>query len=294
MAITFNSDLISDLANRRVVLFLGAGVSASAIKKDGGRFKGWVDVLNAAAEKLKGKQNKDRRKLIERYIKEGDYLLACELLRMNLGSEWSKILSQEFSGVAEPSELHKAIFSLNQRIIITTNFDKLIESFHDKLTKSSYYPTVKSKIDDTVFKMFRENNDYIIKLHGTVDEEGEVIFDKSSYSNNAFGNPFYSELLNVLLLTHTFVFIGFSMDDPAVSAVVELYANKYQSVRPHYIFVSGEVDPQIADIWKRLRKMYVIPYDPKDGHKELVDSLKSLSKQVNMARKEMLSELASP
>lgn len=38
---TFNSDLVDDLARQKVILFLGAGVSASATTRSGTRMKGW-------------------------------------------------------------------------------------------------------------------------------------------------------------------------------------------------------------------------------------------------------------
>jgi hypothetical protein len=42
----FNTDLVDDLAGEKVVLFLGAGVSASAATASGGKIAGWEAFLS--------------------------------------------------------------------------------------------------------------------------------------------------------------------------------------------------------------------------------------------------------
>ncbi|MFD2836555.1 hypothetical protein ACFS3C_08295 [Azotobacter vinelandii] len=46
-----NPDLINDLAERRTVIFVGAGVSAGVTTRSGGRLKVWDAFLKENAEK---------------------------------------------------------------------------------------------------------------------------------------------------------------------------------------------------------------------------------------------------
>ena len=193
----FNADLIDDVARRRAVLFIGAGASKWARPNGGGRFKDWEEFLVAANSRLPARSRAKR--IVAGLIVERDYLLASELLKDQLADAWTDLLTQEFQQAAEVSRLHKAIVALEPRIILTTNFDKLIESAWST-TATDRYPTIVSRIDADVFWLFRNEDKYLIKLHGGIDIPKEIVFDKTSYQANAFANSFYSEMLSSLLL----------------------------------------------------------------------------------------------
>ena len=247
----FNADLISDLARQRAVLFLGAGVSASAIPADGNRIQGWGDFLKAAANKAKEPTKTQALRLIE----DKDYLLACEILQSHLSDDWEDIVIAEFGKAASPSELHRAIIDLDQRLFITTNFDKLLEAaWSERPVDGMRYPRVFSKIDDKIFRALKDHEGrYLVKIHGSVDNPQDIVFSRSQYIRSAFGNTQYSGFLESLLLNYTFLFSGFSMDDPAITSLMELYALRYPNARPHYM-MSGDSQPEnILEMNKKLR-----------------------------------------
>lgn len=288
--IEFNADLVNDLAQRRTVLFLGAGVSASAQTNAGSKFKQWAEFLLDATNHL---QDIKRKRLIKKLIKEKNYLFASELLKANLAAQWPEILSNEFGQLANPSPLHNAIISLDQRILITTNFDSLLEDAWDRTYKENpsktHHPAVINSIDGCAFKMLRDDKDYIVKLHGDINNIESIVFDASSYQKNAYGNTYYKELINSLLLTHTFLFIGFSMADPAISLIVEMYAHRFPESRPHYIFTAGPISQEVKDLWKSLRKLYIVAYSEADNHKELVEGLNLLNEKISERRSEIIA-----
>lgn len=287
---SFNPDLIDDLARQRVVLFLGSGVSASATTRSGQKIKQWSEFLNYAAEKVGDQKTK---KHIANLIKSSDYLMACELLRSALDDKWQKILIDEFSQVADPSDLHKAIVRLDQRIILTTNFDKILQNtWNSPDITVTHHPTMIAELDASIFRLLRDDNKYLIKLHGSIDRPDTIIFTKENYNKYAYGSWIYRELLGALLLTHTFVFIGFSMSDPAVSFIIEMHAQKFPETRPHYIFVPGSASQQSIDISKKLRRLYIVPYSPKDEHKQLVHFIEEIGGLVRKRRAEIKSGVA--
>ena len=116
-----NADLISDMARQRVVLFLGAGVSSSAKTGDGKGIMGWHDFLMSASENAGGNIESQVKEL----LKEKDYLLSCEILQSYFGDQWEDLVVAEFGKAATPSELHRKILSLKQRIVLTTSSTSL-------------------------------------------------------------------------------------------------------------------------------------------------------------------------
>ncbi|MNT26569.1 hypothetical protein D3C72_1621500 [compost metagenome] len=213
--------------------------------------------------------------------------MACEVIKQGVEDlgKWRDLLYEEFSMIGDPSDLHKAIVGLNQRVIITTNFDKLIENTWPLVNGSAHhYPVVASEVRPELFRLFRDDKSYVVKLHGSIDNPDNIIFARTDYSKLAFSNWIYGEFINTILMSYTVMFVGFSMSDPAISQLIEVYAQKFPSLRPHYI-----VQPSgsgMTEISKTLRKLYVLEYDnPKDDHAELPHLLNSLAKEGAAKRK---------
>lgn len=283
MTTKFNADLIDDVARRRVVLFVGAGASRWAKPTGGGSFKDWKQFLDHACKKI---ANRRIRGIVTNLVENREYLLASELLKSNLSDKWLELLTGEFQQAADVSRLHGALIGLNPRIIVTTNFDKLIETAWAQASGASY-PTVITEIGSTAFRLFRDDDKYLIKLHGSIDLPQGIVFDTTSYQSSAFSNRYYAEILATLLLTHTFLFVGFSMTDPAVAMIVENAAYRFPSNRPHYIFQSGKSVPEVDDLWRKLRKLYVLRYPEDNNHIALAEQIEALGVAALSRRNEL-------
>lgn len=127
--IKWGTNLVLDIARRQCVLYLGSGVSHNSVNAVGERPMTWKELLS------KGTEHKDlsvkQKKLIKEKIKIGDYLLACELLRRFLGREtFNDFLDDSFrTPKFSEAEIHKELFSLDSRIVITPNIDNIYETF---------------------------------------------------------------------------------------------------------------------------------------------------------------------
>lgn len=283
-----NPDLIDDLAREKVVLFLGAGVSASARTLSGGKIADWNGFLVA----LCNEGPEPTSSQVKTLLKSKDFLLAGEILQSSLAEGWEAKIAEQFGQKAAPSSLHAAIISLGQRIILTTNFDKLLEvAFEQMDTKDTHYPTVISKIEDDVFRSLKDHSrKYIIKIHGTVDDPSSRVLSRSEYIRLAFGNSYYSGFLENLLLNYTFIFVGFSMDDPAIMSLMEMYSLRYPKSRPHYIFAAGPIHSNIVEINKRLRKLIFLTYDPADDHAALPGLVNEIAVASSVRRREIFAQ----
>jgi hypothetical protein len=281
----FNADLIEDLANKRVVLFIGSGVSASGVTRSGSRIRLWDSFLDYASSRL---GDEERRQLAKSYLQDKNYLFAAEVIKNSLSNtDWAHLIQDEFGQIADPSDLHRAIVSLDQRIIVTTNFDKLLENaWADPLARVTHFPQVITRLDTSAFKILRESGSYLVKLHGTVDDPESIVFTQSDYTKHAYINWAYSSFIETLLTTYTVLFIGFSMNDPALSRLVEMHAQRYPLCRPHYIFTAAPIHDTVKEINRSLRRLYVMEYSSENHHSELIDHIRELGHQSQAKRRE--------
>ena len=122
------NQLIKCIARNRSVLFLGAGLSKNSVDRNGNHPKDWKGFLECGIEKIDSQSVK---KNIKKEIDRDNYLLACELLKKKLGdNDFIDLLKDEFERPQfQEADIHKDIFKLNQRIVITPNFDKIYDSY---------------------------------------------------------------------------------------------------------------------------------------------------------------------
>lgn len=110
-----------DIAARRSVLFLGAGVSRNAQNAHGVHPRGWSAFLRHLASLA---PNAEQKAEITQCIDDADLLTAVFKTEM----------LQEFSGNAyQPAKIHDDLSLVDSRLVMTTNFDKLYENRANQL-----------------------------------------------------------------------------------------------------------------------------------------------------------------
>ena len=286
----FTPDLLDDFAKGRVAVFLGAGVSAAVSTRTGKSIRTWAAFLEATAESTGDRTINSE---VTDLIGKGDYLFACEILKEHFGERWDKVLKEEFEQIGELSRLQVAVLGLQQRILVTTNFDLFLESNWDRANpQATHHLQVKNGLSPDCFAAFRDDRPYLIKLHGSINNPESMIFSLSDYASKAHSNWQYSSFLEMLLCTHTVVFIGFSMKDAAITNLLEIYAQKYPKSRPHYAFMPDFGSDRRARIMKNFRKLFIVPYDSRQNHRQLTTYVDSLKKQVEQRKKLLTAGLA--
>jgi hypothetical protein len=143
--INWDKNLVSDLARRKCILFLGAGVSMNSTGNNGVTPPSWKGFLESCLPEL----TKGSSAQIKKLINNEDYLTACELIK-------SKLAKGKFDNIAKTAfltpqyvkaEIHESLFKLDCRIVVTPNFDKIYETFAIRETEGTvivrnYYDTV--------------------------------------------------------------------------------------------------------------------------------------------------------
>ena len=212
-------ELIDDIAKRNSVLYLGSGISAAS-KNDSGKSpatwrKFLEDILDARQEKLKTCHD-----TIKQLLDKGNYLTACEIIVRHLGErDFGELAADEFRRPGyRPNELHKIIFSLDSRLVITPNIDKIYDQY--ATTQSNGTVIIKTYRDD-IARYLRAPDYLIIKAHGTIDDTDHIVFTHGQYSRVRNDHAAFYRMLDALLLTHTFIFWGCGISDPDIQLVLE-------------------------------------------------------------------------
>ncbi|AOS83413.1 hypothetical protein BIU88_04195 [Chlorobaculum limnaeum] len=287
----FTPDLLDDFITRKVAFFLGAGISAGVHTRTGESVKTWAEFLIETSKKTGQDELISE---VKEFLDRKDYLFACELLKDHFADEWETILKSEYEKIGEITELQKAVLELKQRIIVTTNFDLFIERNWDLInTDATHNLQIKNGISADCFSVFRDEKDYLIKIHASINAPDTIIFSLSDYASKAHANWQYSTFIETLLNTHTVLFIGFSMDDATITNILAVYAKKYPRSRPHYAFLPDYTSDRKIKIMKSHRKLYILPYSSKDNHQELLVLLNELKQEIEKRKRLLLIDKKS-
>jgi len=281
--IEWNDFLIRQIARRRVVVFIGAGVSMNSKNANGQCPKGWEVFLKDASSRLSTQD----RTLIRKLMKKNDYLMTCELLRKKLGrSNFISIMEEEYLRPNyQKAEIHEQIFNLDSRIVLTPNFDKIYESYVQSIDN-----TIKTKLyfDDDIASSLNGDNRIVIKTHGTIDTPDKLIFTKSEYAKARIKYSLFYEMLEALALTHTFLFIGAGLNDPDIRLLLEDTFFKHKMATSHYFLIGKKMlHKEEQSIIEETTNIKFLEYATTNNHSELTDSLKELTKKVEEERKNL-------
>ncbi|CAO3355349.1 SIR2 family protein [Azospirillum palustre] len=283
--IDWPEDLVQDIAARRSVLFLGAGVSRNAANVDGLHPREWVEYLKHLASKIADDLHRAE---VVQCINDADLLTACELARRYLSPHVFKTeMLKEFSGNAyKPAKIHDDLSLVDSRLVMTTNFDKLYENRANQLQDNTVI--VKNYYDKDVADVFRRQDRVVLKVHGTVDAPDSAIFTRSQYALARRDYAHFYQMLRGLFVTHTFVFLGASMRDPDMQLLLEDHAYRFEGARPHYM-VMPENSARVGTlkVLEETMNLKALLYDPSNNHRALANSVAALVPKVDAARQQI-------
>lgn len=279
--IKWPTDLISDMARRRAVVFLGSGISMHSANAAGQRPKSWEEFLTNAQGQLTGSKN-----IVKKIIKRFDYLTACEIIKAELGSDaFSTLLITEYLNPGFlHATIHEEIFRLDSRIVATPNFDKIYETYANHAAHSSI--RVKCHYDTDVAEAIRRSDRLILKIHGTIDSPTKMIFTRNEYAEARSKYSAFYRILEALAITHTFLFVGCGVNDPDLRLLLEDHFFRHVSTRPHIMVLpSKEISTQEEVVLKKSMNLQVLTYDKSSGHIKLIEAIKQLADLVEVERR---------
>lgn len=279
--ITWPASLIREVAARRCAFFLGAGVSASAADTSGNHPKTWREFLTEACTLV---QDLKQKRVLNRLIKDGKYLLALQGIRDYVNpADYRGLLDTHFNSIAfRPSDIHKSIYQLDSRIVITTNFDKIYERYCLEFGATGAFKVINYDSTDLADEL-RSDTRLIIKAHGSIDNISKMIFTRAEYHNAKAQYQQFYEILKAIFLTHTVMFFGCGLEDPDMLLLLEDVKITSSSAKPHYLIIRRRTANELSKAdWKSSYNICALEYGP--THENLVLDLQSLVNQVELER----------
>lgn len=279
---TWPDSLVAELAERRCVIFLGAGASAGCNPRVGAdRPPTWERLLTDALAKVKNPSDAAE---AQRLIQKEQYLDAAQVLWDSINPpDIHNFLRDKFKKPNyEPSEIHKAVVELDPKIVITTNIDDIYETYCKTAGSASGYNHC-NYYDLHALHDIRSTLRVILKAHGCITDPNQAVMTRRQYFEAKLKHPQFYNLLDALFLTKTILFIGCGLSDPDIQLVLENANIAVPSVHPHYALVEDGRHHSLVQSIKKTYNIQLIEY-PKGKHDEAVNALKALSQQVEAYR----------
>lgn len=279
--------LIDAVRNGNLVPFVGSGVSRHAQTADDRAFPTWRALLEELEDLAESKAyiSHDERIQIKDLIDGGKFLMAAQALRSLVPQDvLNGVISARFQpDDAKPGRIHTSLFRLKPSLIITTNYDFLLEDAYAAEYKKSAPPlTYKdAAMIQSLLQSHRQWHDRptIFKIHGAAMYPADIILSELDYRNLLYREPGYKMVLSAIFITKVVLMLGFSFDDPEIRLVLETLrdALKYRSSPDYIVLPKGERNSIERRRWRDDFGIETIEYDPSPDHHELVDLIDHLA-----------------
>lgn len=274
--------LVAELAARRCILFLGAGASASCLGVDGATrpplWPSFLATLKAACSK-----GADLSAVDDLLAKE-KLLDAAEILLAKIpAAEFTRIVREQF---VQPrftnSAIHLSVLNLDPKIVVTTNYDDIYDTFcrngqaRDGYNVCKYY-------EDHLVNDLRSPVRMIVKAHGCVSDPSRIVLTRSQYFRERQRHGDFYSVLDALFLTNTVLFVGYGLSDPDIQLVLENATITARSAHPHYALIEDTIQPDVEAAATASYNIHFIKY-PAGRYDEAERLLQELAETVTQFR----------
>lgn len=264
----YNNDLIDNLletinqAPEHFAIFVGSGMSAPL-------FPTWKSLLELLVEELSSLQSMSEETINEmrQLISIGKLIDVADYCRLHVGSNvfrdfMEKHIDFDFDVDQIPGPYKQLIMS-DIKTIVTTNYDRIPEVIGG--TRRVYHNKNTSELN----RASRSNSRFIYKLHGCISTDDSIIFSSQDYAKIR-NEKLIQQYMSSLFSTKSFLFLGFSFDDPHLDIILSNLKHNQNSISTtHYALINTSSTLQ-AEILERKYSLKIIKYTPDDtSHPEV-------------------------
>ncbi len=251
--------------NNRLVIFVGSGVSNNS------GVPTWKGLIETIAKKINYNENCNGCDSIETSCPKEDCserfnFTATEFLRIPeyyyqsaSSDEYFQTISDTLKCDKESNAVDEIILDIAPHHIITTNYDTLLEN-------SASIKTANYKVIYEDKELLSNASDgYIIKMHGDIDRPETIVLKESDYIDYEHTHPLISTYIKSLLVNHTFMFVGYSLNDNNLNLIIgwiNYFCKQYGVSERPYSFLIQNSAPSEFEL-SRLEKnnIFVIGLD---------------------------------
>ncbi len=226
--------LINAISQKRVVLFTGAGISVSAGMPTASQLQKQVASVSGVAE--------------ERTFWDTMASAEAKAGRQELVSMLTRTLSN-----VVPSRTHALIAKVGFDVIITANFDTLME---DAIRRNGLtcFPVVQPEE-----LAYADNSDVLLlKIHGSIERPDSLMLTTDDYGTFQDRKNLLVQTLTHYFVTRTILFVGYSLKDQDLLEILQDIGEKLgPHKRPAYLVIP-RCDKRILKKMERVWPITVI------------------------------------
>ena len=238
----------------KVIPFVGAGVSRAVLDKETREplFPDWSELLERAAQRLDEDRQPRHANEVRDFLNSGDskgYLNAAARAHEGLQGSWFNFLDEQLRPKSDRAHgaslnLARSVWELGSNLVITTNYDRVLYWTHPN-PKDLWTWNIQNVagMQKALGEGIQEST--LWNLHGHIGEAANMILTLEHYRR------LYPEarqlevdyevariVLRSFIVSHCFLFIGFSLRDPYLSMQLqEVYKLFRGTPGPHYILL---------------------------------------------------------
>lgn len=292
---TLPKGLTEALKNGQLIPFVGAGVSMS-VKKAGSTdhlFPSWDALLERSAVKVKDNGDKPTADLIRAFLdrnKSSSYLEAAKYAQEALGNhEWNAFLKEQLSFTKDQCEasslaLAQSIWRLNCPLIITTNYDKVLDWACPMLADLNHWD-IEAAHEQANSLSTKLTQSTVWHLHGRIGNANNLILTPDGYTHLYSENKDQQKYktaqatLKNYLATRQLLFIGFSFSDKVFSKELQSISELFDgNTHDHFVLIKESQRTEIENLGLPL---IPVTYEKHDDLPALLNELASHAERVN-------------
>ena len=225
----FLREYIKAIRDGNAAVFAGAGLSRPS------GFVVWKELLRPLAEDI-GLNIDD----------EHDLTAVAQYVRNKSGNR-AAINSAILDAYGKDVSMNENVFILTRLPIYTywtTNYDHLIEEGLRNANRNSDVKIDYKQLSNTK----RDRDAVVYKMHGDVEHAADAVLTKDDYAQYDRNYPFFRRVLQGDLISKSFVFIGFSFEDPNLDSILgQIRLLLDENIRNHYCFMKRVVRTDTMD-----------------------------------------------
>lgn len=264
--LSFPPPLLEAYRQNKLAVLFGSGLSPT--KNAGGPFPTWRELperlLDQALQQGVMSQRKadaHREVFASGHVSLNAMLTGLEGIKSELADarKYQIALDAIFCPEnATSGDAHHALVDLGVNVLVTTNYDQLLE-FAEGPPRRSVYTWQEA---DSALSRIKGGHKVLFKIHGTADREKTVVMTRREY-DKAAGNDGYKEIMRHLLQSYTFLLVGYGINDPcdldmAFSFSLSAFGS---AANAHYALMKDDATHTDVDRWQRELNVKVVPYE---------------------------------
>jgi NAD-dependent SIR2 family protein deacetylase len=256
--------LIDGVVTGKLIVFAGAGLSINA------GLPSWKELVETIALRVV-QQHQEHEGIIRTILNstlENKLFSTLNYLETNGFRDDAirivyNVITESIAGIEQVDQdlLHSKVWQITKKIV-TTNYDNLFEIAAAQQRRSIQALTNESSLE---YGNILRNDEYLIKIHGSVNSANSIIFFESDYKKLYDKEHPAIATLESLVAFFPILILGASMTDPYINRVIEKIGRIYRNGNPGVFFLTNDL-PDKSPLIK-------IEGDPLQDTQQLLDEL---------------------